>query len=144
MNALSEATFTLRAACSLTAYDPVVCSELYQIAREALMNAARHSGATAIVTSITASPASLRLDVSDNGRGIEPELLLAGGRRGHWGLLGMRERARQIGSEIRITSFLGAGTVVSSTATCLHELASHTIFFARAKVSPVHSIPADL
>jgi signal transduction histidine kinase len=113
MKALSEATFTLRTAGSLTAYDPVVCSELYQIAREALMNAARHSGATAIVTSITALPASLRLDVSDNGRGIEPELLLAGGRSGHWGLLGMRERARQIGSEIRITSFPGAGTAVS-------------------------------
>jgi signal transduction histidine kinase len=109
----SDATFTMNTVGSLTEYDPEVCGELYQIAREALMNAALHSGATTIVTSITASPVALRLEVSDNGRGIEPALLLAGSKPGHWGLVGMRERARQIGAEIRIISVPEKGTTVS-------------------------------
>ena len=52
------------------------------------------------------------LRIRDDGKGIEPEIVKAGGRGGHWGLLGMRERAKQIGAELEFWSEAGAGTEV--------------------------------
>jgi len=52
------------------------------------------------------------LRVRDNGEGMDPKILKAGSRTGHWGLLGMRERAKQIGGQLEIWSQTGAGTEV--------------------------------
>jgi CheY-like chemotaxis protein len=51
--------------------------------------------------------------VKDNGKGIDPEVLKQGSRRGHWGLPGMRERAEAIGAELDVWSSDGSGTEVS-------------------------------
>ena len=56
-------------------------------------------------------PQHLRVLVSDDGRGIEPDVLRAG-RAGHWGLSGMRERAERVGGQLRVWSRPGAGTEV--------------------------------
>ena len=85
--------------------------QIYLIVREALTNALRHSGATNIEAEIEYLPGKLRVVVRDNGSGIDPEILRLG-RDSHWGLLGMRERARGIGARLRIWSRRGAGTEV--------------------------------
>ncbi|MBV8834012.1 MAG: hypothetical protein JO108_32835, partial [Acidobacteriaceae bacterium] len=55
---------------------------------------------------------AFRLRVRDDGKGIDPNVLQAGGRTGHWGLTGMRERAHAIGGQLEIWSNPGAGTEV--------------------------------
>jgi signal transduction histidine kinase len=51
--------------------------------------------------------------VKDNGKGIDPQILKQGSRRGHWGLPGMRERAEAIGAELDVWSSPANGTEVS-------------------------------
>jgi signal transduction histidine kinase len=90
---------------------PAVQEQIYLIAREALMNALRHSAATDIEAEVEYSPRRLRVMVRDNGCGMDARLIRSG-RPSHWGLLGMRERARGIGAQLRIWSRSGAGTEV--------------------------------
>lgn len=91
--------------------DPTVHNEVYQIAREALTNAFQHSHGTQIETEITYAPASLRVVVRDDGRGIS-EAILGQGRAGHWGLSGMRERGDKVGAKLSIWSHAGRGTEI--------------------------------
>ncbi|WP_374570783.1 two-component regulator propeller domain-containing protein [Phenylobacterium sp.] len=85
--------------------------EILAIAREALTNACRHSRAQEIVCELTATGRKLVLECRDDGVGIDPALLRAGGRDGHWGLRGMEERTRQLGATLKIASAPG-GTLV--------------------------------
>jgi signal transduction histidine kinase len=90
---------------------PNIQSEIYRIARESLGNAFRHAQARLIETEITYSE-SLRLRFRDDGIGIDSSVIEHGGRPRHWGLLGIRERAQQIGAQLEIWSELGAGTEI--------------------------------
>ena len=54
----------------------------------------------------------IRLRVRDDGKGIDPKLLSDDGREGHFGLRGMRERAKLIGGKLTVWSELDAGTEV--------------------------------
>ncbi|HYA63440.1 MAG TPA: sensor histidine kinase [Candidatus Sulfotelmatobacter sp.] len=85
--------------------------EIYCIGREALMNALRHSRASHIEVQLEYGVKQLRIIVSDDGCGIDP-LFLQTGRDGHWGLSGMRERAKSIGARLRVLSRPDAGTEV--------------------------------
>ncbi len=89
-----------------------VQTEVFAIAREAITNAFRHAGATSVETEIIYGPSQFSADVRDDGRGMEVELLRAGGRPGHWGLAGMRERAKTIRGALNIRSQPGVGTEV--------------------------------
>jgi signal transduction histidine kinase len=89
--------------------DSAVLHQIYLISREALLNALRHSQATKIEVEIAYSPRKLRVTVRDNGTGIEPQLLHSG-RKAHWGLTVMRERAANIGAHLRIRTRPKAGT----------------------------------
>jgi signal transduction histidine kinase/ligand-binding sensor domain-containing protein len=89
--------------------------EICRVALEILRNAFRHSNATRIEAEIRHDNQMLRLRIRDNGRGIDPKLLKEGGRPGHWGLQGIRERAERIGSEVDFWSESGAGTEVQLT-----------------------------
>jgi signal transduction histidine kinase len=91
--------------------DPLLQDEAYRIARELLRNAVRHAGASQIEAEIRYDCAKLRVRIRDDGKGIESETLEAG-RAGHWGLLGMRERAKRIGARLDFWSGAGAGTEV--------------------------------
>jgi signal transduction histidine kinase len=91
--------------------DPGVLQQIYLIAREALLNALRHSGAKKIEVEISYSPHKLRVTVRDNGTGINPEFLHSS-RNSHYGLTGMRERAVTIGAHLRIRTKPAAGTEV--------------------------------
>ena len=85
--------------------------EIYCIARESLGNAFHHAQARHIETEITYGE-SLRLRFRDDGKGIDAGVVEHGGRPGHWGLLGIRERAKQIGAQLEIWSELGVGTEI--------------------------------
>ena len=92
--------------------DPIIQDEAYRIAREMLRNAFRHARASQIEADIRYDDRLLRVLIRDDGKGIEPEVVEAGGRAGHWGLLGMRERAKRIGAGLEFWSEAGAGTEV--------------------------------
>jgi signal transduction histidine kinase len=85
------------------------------IAREALLNALRHSDATAIEAEIEYLPAKVRIVVRDNGSGID-QATLSNDPELHWGLLEMRERASNIDAQLCIWSRPGAGTEVEISA----------------------------
>ena len=87
-----------------------VQEQINLIGREALTNAVLHSEATCEAV-VEYSPRQLRVMVRDNGRGIDPKVARAG-RDPHWGLLGMRERAKGLGATLEIWSPPGAGTEV--------------------------------
>ncbi|UYC18178.1 histidine kinase [Xanthomonas campestris pv. phormiicola] len=89
---------------------PLVADELYQLGREALLNAFRHAQASSVEVEIAYGRDALRLRFRDDGRGIEPQVLAAGGRAGHWGLTGMQERARRIEARLDVWSRPGMGT----------------------------------
>lgn len=83
----------------------------FMLAREAVSNALRHSGAANVTVYIDGNARALRLDVEDDGRGI-PEAALAG-VPGHLGLVGMRERAQAIGGQCIVQRRPEGGTRVS-------------------------------
>jgi PAS domain S-box-containing protein len=85
--------------------------EIYRIGREAVVNAFCHSGAKRIELELAYSDSELNVRISDNGCGMDPQMLEKG-REGHWGLAGMRERATRIGGVLKISSSPAAGTEV--------------------------------
>jgi signal transduction histidine kinase len=91
----------------------VVRQEAYHIGREALNNALRHAAATAIDIEIVYSPHTLLLRVQDDGRGNDDISKTA--PAGHWGMIGMRERADHIGAHLKVSSRSGAGTTIELT-----------------------------
>ena len=91
---------------------PIVREEVLLIAREALCNAFRHSGAHHIEVEVSYTEAALQVRIRDDGQGIGAEVLDAGGRPGHFGLLGMRERATKIRAQLTVWSKPAAGTEV--------------------------------
>jgi signal transduction histidine kinase/ligand-binding sensor domain-containing protein len=91
---------------------PVVLEEVYRLGREALMNAIRHSNAGVIEVELIYESQALRVRFRDDGIGIDPAILNQGHRANHWGLPGMRERAKKIGAHIEIWSRAGAGTEI--------------------------------
>jgi signal transduction histidine kinase len=90
-------------------------NEICRIAIEILRNAFQHSNATRIEAEIRHDNRMLRVRIRDDGRGIDPKVLKEGGRPGHWGLQGIRERAGRIGSQLDFWSESGAGTEVQLT-----------------------------
>jgi signal transduction histidine kinase/ligand-binding sensor domain-containing protein len=102
--------------------------QLLRIAREAVSNAVQHARATRLEVELHAAPSELHLSIRDNGRGFDqfaPQF-------GHFGLIGMRERALEIGAQLEITAEPGTGVIVSvrlpltpllgkSNRTAIHE-----------------------
>ena len=94
---------------------PLVLEECYCIGREAIINALTHSKGQYVEAEIAYDSRQFRLRVRDDGRGIEPKILEAGGRSGHWGLQGMHERAQKIGGQLKFWSRPETGTEVELT-----------------------------
>jgi signal transduction histidine kinase len=90
-------------------YPPTVETEMVGIAGEAMTNARHHSGCRTMWINCRYARNALRLVVRDDGRGFDPSQATP---TGHWGLIGMRERAASIGAELTITSVPGTGTEV--------------------------------
>jgi ligand-binding sensor domain-containing protein len=90
---------------------PVVRDDVYRIAFEAIRNAALHSHASLLEIELRYAD-TLSLRIKDNGIGIDPSIS-DHGKAGHFGLLGMRERAARIQSKLTMVSSTNAGTEVA-------------------------------
>jgi len=93
---------------------------IYRILQEALANGHRHSGATRQRVGVTRRGAAIQLAVSDDGRGFEPERVLArevdvGVEGGHFGLRGIQDRVEMLGGSFTIDSAPGRGTDLAVT-----------------------------
>lgn len=106
-----ETVFRVIVQGSPRALHPIVRDEVYRIGREAVVNAFRHSHAKHITVEVSYLENQLRLLISDDGCGINSEVLESG-REGHWGLSGMRERAERINARLKVRSRVGSGTEV--------------------------------
>jgi signal transduction histidine kinase len=91
-----------------TDFDPPPASgdALLGIVREAVTNAARHARASEVEIELSRS-GDLHMRIRDNGDGFDPAE-----PRGGFGLAGMRERARALGGDLRLSSRRGAGTEI--------------------------------
>lgn len=90
----------------------IVQEEVQSIVKEALRNAFAHSRAQNIEVEVAYSERKFRVRIRDDGQGLDPELLRNGGRAGHWGLAGMRERAEKLGAKYELWSEVDAGTEI--------------------------------
>ena len=85
-------------------------TNLLRIGQEAINNAVKHAGANRIDVALNFDTRNVRLSVSDDGRGFDADRQVADG---HFGLIGMRERAEQIGGVLTIRSANERGTQIS-------------------------------
>jgi signal transduction histidine kinase len=92
-------------------FHPIAGDEIYRIASEAVRNACAHSGARDLWIQI-AYQRRFQLTISDNGQGVD-QALLRGGRMGHFGIAGMRERVLFLGGKFSVVSSPATGTAVS-------------------------------
>lgn len=82
----------------------------YRIAQEALTNVAKHARATVCRVHLECTDTRLRLSIDDDGVGFDNRARTAEGARQGLGLIGIRERAAQLGGTVTIETSLGQGT----------------------------------
>jgi signal transduction histidine kinase len=107
--------------------DPValpraVTHHLLRIAQEATTNALRHAAPREIVIRLAYEADGVRLEIADDGAGFQPDTVLT--QAGHFGLRGIRTRAKKLRGTLTITSAPGEGTalrVLVPTATPSHD-----------------------
>jgi signal transduction histidine kinase/ligand-binding sensor domain-containing protein len=88
--------------------------QLLRIAQEAVTNALKHAAASRIGITLQLEARKLRLRITDDGRGFDQHDVFLS-RAGHFGVIGMRERAERLGGELRLASNPGEGTAVEVT-----------------------------
>ncbi len=96
--------------------------EILAITKEALTNACRHAQATQVRCLLTFTRFHVQVSCQDNGIGIDAGILSAGGRDGHWGMTGMRERAKRVGGALKVQSSPGHTRVTFSLNTLAAQL----------------------
>ena len=93
---------------------PNVELALYRMAQEALNNVAQHAQASQAYLNISFTPQEISLQVSDDGKGFDvPKSPAEFAPAGHFGLLGMYERAELIGAMLEIHSSPGQGSQIT-------------------------------
>jgi PAS domain S-box-containing protein len=103
---------------------PTVRHEVFSIGSEALRNAFRHSGAARVKLELRYSGEKFELAVIDDGKGVDPTVLAKGGAEGHFGLSGLRERAKIIAGDLTVWSEPGRGTRVQLSIPAEHAYES--------------------
>jgi signal transduction histidine kinase len=96
-----------------------------RMVREALSNVARHACARQVWLTCELQGATVLLELRDDGRGFDPCAVEP--REGHYGLLGLGERARLAGGSLRVISAPGEGTRVQFSLPCSAARAEDTI-----------------
>jgi len=88
----------------------VHCAHVLRVVTEGLTNIARHAGAHHVWVRAIPGEQRLEIEVADDGVGFDPKTVTPSG--GHYGLMGLHERARLIGGQLTIISALGKGTTL--------------------------------
>jgi signal transduction histidine kinase len=86
---------------------------LLRIAQEAITNASKHAQAKIIRVTADYSGPELKLTIADDGVGFVPREVKSDGQSGHFGLKGMRNRAKRIKAQLEVASEMGKGTVIT-------------------------------
>jgi signal transduction histidine kinase len=102
-----ESTARIALSCEPVGGSPQVQLLAYQVAREALRNALRHSKASEVKIGVVDQDGDLRITVEDDGIGFDPESV---DQKTHFGLALMRERIEIVGGVIYVDSRIGEGT----------------------------------
>jgi signal transduction histidine kinase len=89
----------------------VLFDEVYRIGREVYINSVTHASAKQIEIAVEYGVRSFLLRVSDDGCGIDDETFTHG-RKDHWGLAGMSERAKAIGADLAIHTRTSGETTI--------------------------------
>ena len=100
-------------------FDPEVQMQLFRIIQEALSNARKHARASYVQVSFEKQDQPVHIRIQDNGQGFSPASMKGDGN-GHFGLRFMRERAEQMGGNLRVESVLGEGTCVEVEVPCAY------------------------
>ena len=97
-----------------------------RVLQESIANTVKHAEARAVSVRLAYRRGGLMLTVSDDGKGfqVDPAFRAYGG---HWGLLGMRERAAELRGAIRVRSAPGQGTTVAFRVPCREKSATATM-----------------
>jgi signal transduction histidine kinase len=106
------------------ALHPIMRDEIFRIAGEAMRNAFRHAEAKRIEVELCYEANRFRLRVRDDGTGIDPKVLDQGGRAGHFGMPGMRERATLIGGNLAVWSAPQLGAEIELTVSASRAYAA--------------------
>ena len=85
-----------------------------RIAQEAIANVLKHARATKVALDLTVDKKQLQMKIADNGCGFDSSGAFATAQ-GHFGLMGMRERAKRVGGELAVETKPGSGTEVELT-----------------------------
>jgi signal transduction histidine kinase/ligand-binding sensor domain-containing protein len=88
----------------------IVQEELSEIGQEALRNAFQHAEATLVTAEICYANDVVTLRIVDNGKGYDEQQLQKSIQQGRWGMLGMRERAQNLGAKLIVVSKPDKGT----------------------------------
>ncbi|HEY0335362.1 MAG TPA: two-component regulator propeller domain-containing protein [Stenotrophomonas sp.] len=104
---------------------PLVAAEIARIVREALLNIAYHAQASWAEIAIGFEAHYLAIRIRDNGVGIPDDVLAHGEKAGHFGMLGMRERAERIGGVLTISSGADGGSDVTLAMPAALAFAKH-------------------
>ena len=94
---------------------PILRDEFCRIASEVLRNAFRHAQARRIKAEIRYDEHRLQVQIRDDGRGTNEQVLTDRGSKGHRGLRGMHERAKLVGGKLAVWSTLHSGTEIDLT-----------------------------
>lgn len=112
-NARDDTSVRLETESTLRRLDPQMELSAYRITQEALNNALHHAAADNVFVRARHDDQGLILEVTDDGVGFTPaQRFDTYTREGHFGLIGLQERVRQLGGTLQITSAPGAGTTV--------------------------------
>lgn len=87
---------------------------LFRIIQEAITNAVRHAHAAVVSVRLFEQDGQLRLEISDDGQGFDPQVLEARSNGKGLGLLGIRERVTILGGEFELATAPGQGTTINA------------------------------
>src|SRR5258708_7364564 len=87
---------------------PSLCVQVLRVIREGLTNIAHHAQARQVEIRVSFAGTALQVEICDDGVGFDPATIKP--EEGHYGLLGLRERAHLIGGHLTILSQPGQGT----------------------------------
>jgi len=96
--------------CNPEGLSSSVAETVLRMVSEGLMNIARHAQATEVFVDLVCADLELSVQIRDNGVGFDVQSAV--GQSGHYGLLGMRERARILGGSLSIESDSSRGTTL--------------------------------